>query len=89
VTQFLHDPDATLDYRFDWSTWLSDDETIVSSTVTVPTGLTLASQSQEDGIVTGWISGGTLFKSYDVRCRITTSDGRTDDRTMSLIVRDR
>ncbi len=39
--------------------------------------------------VTAWISGGTAGTDAEVRCRITTSDSRTDDRTLLLKVRER
>lgn len=83
------DPDATLDYAFDWSSWLAAGETITTPTVTAETGLTLDSSSEAAGIVTAWVSGGTAGNNYTLACRITTSAGRTDERTMRLIVRQR
>ena len=82
---FIKDPDAVLDYAFDWNTWLASGETISSHVVTVPTGLTKDSDTESDGIVTVWLSGGTAGTSYNVACKIVTSDARTEER--SIIVR--
>ena len=86
---FKKDPDAVLDFAFDWSSWLAESETINTYTVTVMSGLTLYSDSQADGVVTVWLSGGTAGNWYTVACRIVTSAGRTDERTMRIRVEDR
>ena len=92
------DPDATLDYPFDWrakthghgdSDWLAPNETIVSYVITVDDGLTLLSSSQSNGIVTAWISGGEVGKWYKVACKIETNMGRIDERTMHIRVEER
>ena len=91
MTIFYKDPDAVLDYSFDWSNWLDDSgpETISSRTVTVETGLTKDSDSESNGVVTVWLSGGISGKTYTVACEIVTSAGRTDERTMLIKVRQR
>ena len=86
---FQKDPDATLDYAFDWAAWLDEGETITNHTVTVPAGITLDSNAEASGVVTAWLSGGTAGDSYEVACQITTSAGRTDERTMQIRVRER
>ena len=84
-TTFVKDPDAVLDYAFDWDEkWLQTGETISVHTITVETGLTKDSDSESDGIVTVWLSGGTAGQQYEVACRITTSLGRTDERSVSI-----
>lgn len=82
------DPDAVLDYKFDWSAWLGTD-TIASRQVTVDSGLTKDSDAITDTSksVTVWLSGGAPVTSYSVRCRIVTAGGRTDDRTVTIKVR--
>ncbi len=89
IKNFPKDPDAILDWEFDWSDWLQDGETISSYVVTVPSGLTLASHAESDGLVTAWCSGGTSGGSYVVACKIVTSEGRTDERSLRLEVEDR
>ena len=89
MSLYKKDPDAVLDFAFDWSSWLAESETINTYTVTVMSGLTLDSDSQADGVVTVWLSGGTAGNWYSVACRIVTSAGRTDERTMRIRVEDR
>ena len=85
---FTKDPDAVLDYQFDWSSWLATDETIASTDVTV-TGVTLDSSPNDDTSVVAWVSGGTAGTTATVSCEITTSANRTDERTISLHVVER
>jgi len=100
-TAFRKDPDAVLDYRFVWSDWL-DDDTISDHTITPTSGITVDSSEVNseavtiDGteraantVVTVWLSGGTAGSDYDVTCQIETADGRTDDRTITILVRER
>ena len=93
TNQFTKDPNAVLDYAFDWSDWLAAGETISTFTVTAETGLTLGtgdkSPSQANGVVTYWLSGGTAGINYKVACLITTSAGRTDERTIWIKVVER
>ncbi len=87
-TTFSKDPQATLDYVWDWSAWLGDD-TIATHAVVAATGLTVASTSTSAGKVTAWISGGTDRQEYAVTCTITTTGGRTDERTSRFQVNSR
>lgn len=84
-----HDPSAVLDYSVDWSAWLASGETISASTWVVSSGLTLASQSNTTTVATAWISGGTAPTDYRITNRITTSAGRTDDRSITIWCRER
>lgn len=88
---FVMDPDAVLDYKFDFGdegTWLGTD-TIASHTVTAATGLTVASSTATSTAVTAWLSGGTVGTSYDVTCHVVTAAGREDDRTVTVTVQER
>jgi hypothetical protein len=100
MSLYVKDPDAVLDFAFDWkpktngvtnaaSDWLATGETISSYTVTVSSGITKASDSQASGIVTVWLSGGTAGTWYTVACKIVTSAARTDERTMQIQVKNR
>ena len=102
---YKKDPNATLDYFFDWkpltngfhgatSDWLASGETISSYTITAETGITLNTvaphaHSQTGGKVTYWLSGGTSETTYTIACLIVTSASRTDERTMRISVKDR
>ena len=100
MSQFLKDPDAILDYKLDFaantngrgdSDWLADGETIVSHEVDADSGITVDSSalSDSDTSVTVWLSGGVAGQTYSVRCEITTSAGRVDERTMTIRVEER
>ncbi len=91
-----HDPQAKLDYTWDWTDWLGGD-TIISATVTAkveeardPTDVvTIDDVWPSPKTITAWISGGVHGTPCAVTCRITTTAGRIDDRTIRLRVRDR
>ena len=86
----LKDPSAVLDYVFDWKEeWLATGETIADHTITADTGITVDSSTEDDGKVTVWLSGGTAGINYKVACLITTSAGRTDERTIWIKVVER
>ena len=85
---FVKDPDAVLDYVWDWTDWLGED-TIESFVVTVPEPLALDDKSEVNGIVTAWISGGVVNKAYVGECRIVTVDGRTEDRSAIFTMQER
>ena len=85
----LKDPSAVLDYAFDWTGWLAAGETITDHTITADTGITVDSSTELDGKVTVWLSGGTAGINYKVACLITTTAGRTDERTLWIRVVDR
>ena len=93
----LKDPSAVLDYVFDWTEWLATGETIAVDsetgekliTITADTGITVDSSTEDDGKVTVWLSGGTAGINYKVACLITTSAGRTDERTIWIKVVER
>ena len=85
----LKDPSAVLDYVFDWTEWLATGETIDNYTITADTGITVDSSTEDAGKVTVWLSGGTAGINYRVACLITTSAGRTDERTIWIKVVDR
>ena len=72
--------------------------TISTAAWTLPTGITKDSSNQNIVIIHGvsyaantvctiWLSGGTDNTDYDLLCRITTSDGRTLDKTITVPVR--
>ena len=61
----VKDPQATLDYRFDWSAWLTPD-TISSVTWTVPAGITQTAATNTTTTATIWLSGGTVGTRYTI-----------------------
>ena len=91
--QYTKDPQARLNYTWDWAPWLADvDDTIASASVTVPPGLTAegtAVVNSGSTAVTQRISGGTLDEGYTVVCQITTVDGLIDERSINLTIGNR
>jgi hypothetical protein len=87
-----HDPNAVLDYRWDWSEWLDDDEHIVDHSVSVTQGAATISTSADGQSVTAWVSDAepdAASKRINITCRVTTTHERTDKRTIRLYVSDR
>lgn len=88
MTWKLKDPAAVIDYLRDWSEWLGED-TILTSTWIAPAGITVEDDTHTTTTATVWLSGGDVGLSYEVTNRVTTAGGRTDDRTMTIVVRER
>lgn len=86
-TLWIQDPEAVLDYQFDWSDWLDVNEAIGTVDVTATEGLTVGTTSEAAGVVTVWLSGGVEGSYYEVRCEITTDAGRTDARTRIMLIK--
>lgn len=86
---FVIDPDAVLDFQFDWSEWLSDGEIITAHTVTTGDTITVDSSTHTDTTVTAWVSGGSDKSSATLTCHVLTTAGRQDDRSIRLLIRQR
>lgn len=83
------DPDAKVNYDWDFSRWLGTGETISSySFPDFPAALTNEGDSETSGVVTMLISGGVVNTSYDLTCRITTNAGQIEDKTFTLPVQE-
>ena len=84
------DPQAVLDYSWDWAAWLAAvSDTISSISIAADTGLSVASSAFVGGVVTAWLSGGTAGTTYRVVCHITTAGGRQDERSVFIKVVER
>lgn len=98
MQMITHDPNAKLDYWFDWNvaspatgkTWL-DGDTITSATVTCddPT-VAITSVTHTDTTVGCWVAVTSATVSpVKLKCHIVTAAGREDDRTMLITVAER
>lgn len=89
--RFIKDPEANLDYAFDWRPWLQAGETISSYTLVGSANITInqALSHETGGIVIAWINGGADEHEYEITCHIVTSQTRIDDRTMIIQVAQR
>lgn len=83
------DPNAVLDWVFDWSNWLLAGETITTSTFATTAGITVNSSSNTTTNTTVWLSGGNTGQIYSVTNTVVTTGGRTDDRTITIRVKNR
>jgi hypothetical protein len=88
---FIKDPNATLDYGFDWSQWLDNGETISDYVIdTSPCGIVnLYSTSTITGSVVAWLTSGCVGTRYSIACKMTTSASRVDERTIKIDVKER
>jgi hypothetical protein len=85
---FVKDPDAVLDYNFDWTPWLAGD-TITSSSWVAESGITVDSDGFTATMTTVWLSGGAAGEKYEITNTIGTSNGRSEDRTFRIRVREK
>lgn len=89
------DPGSVLDYSFEWNDteypWLGSTETIISSSWTIngPD----SSLVQESNNISGsqtivWLSGGTAGIKYTITNEMTTSEGRTVQRSAYIEIKE-
>jgi len=97
------DKDETLDYSLDWTRALETSETIVSvvwsivndsgdkvsfSAGSTVAGLSNTVQTNTTVIATIYLSAGTDNKQYKLYCAITTNQGRTKERAVTIKIRE-
>lgn len=90
LKKFIKDPNARLDYVIDWSPWLAPNGDSISSASApgVPAGITVTSTTWTATSTATWIEGGSVGSSYDITVRIVTVGGRTDDRTITIVIKE-
>jgi hypothetical protein len=90
------DPNEVLDYQLDWADpddpRLQTGETLTSSTWSIVTGDVVINVGLTNytpqGLSTVWLSGGTAATKCILLNRVTTSLGRTYDKSVVLRIRD-
>ena len=85
------DAQATLDYTWDWTDYLTAiGDVIQTATVTSNGGVSVATQSVVSGTkVVAFIAGGTVGKQHSATCTINTVGGRVDERTIFFNIIDK
>jgi len=83
------DPNAVLDYSLDLAAWLTDAGDTLASLDVIGDGVTVASHAISGTSVIAWVSGGVAGETATVTFRFTTANGRTDDRSIYLKIRER
>jgi hypothetical protein len=89
MTRFSKDPDSILDYMMDWSRWLGEDEITSATWEASDAGITIDSQANTTSTATVWVSGGTVDETYTLTCRIVTTEGRTEDRSFDILIKEK
>lgn len=84
------DPDAELDYPFNWGDWLADVGDAMVSVEFIAEGVTAAPIGiPENGVAGVMVSGGEVGQAASVTGRIVTAEGRKDDRTLHFKIVER
>ncbi len=86
------DPESVIDYAIDWSATLAQsdpDDTIATSSWAADNGLIVDSDSKTDTIATVWVSAGNRGTIASLVNTITTTGGRTYQRTIHLTMTDK
>jgi len=78
-------PGSLLDYSIDWSKWLCDD-TIVSSSWSVDSGIVMTEETYTTVSATIWLSGGTDKTKYSIVNTITTAAGRSENKSLIISI---
>ena len=89
LKKFNPQPTDYQDYDIDFNTWLASftpvDTISGTPTITVDSGITLASSSFAGGILKVWMTGGINGGSYKLTARATTTAGRI--KTVEVVFR--
>ena len=98
------DPDETADFSVDWSRFLGADSLVSAqwfiddangtktgplSNGTTVNGLQFVAPTISGNVATARFAGGTNNLRYKTTCRITSAQGLTYERSITLPVRDR
>lgn len=87
---FFKQPDESLDFDFDFATWMPSGDSLASSVVTAETGITAGTKSHPGAsVVKQFLSGGTHGTTYKVTCVITTTQGRVKEADIFVRVQNR
>lgn len=90
IAEFEKAPAAKLDFQMSWVPWLSAGDAISTAGWAVTAGLTISSSpspSLAANVATVWFEGGTAGANYTATCTVTTTGGRTDERSIQIQVR--
>ena len=88
ICSFTKDPDSTLDYQMDWTTFLATDTIALSewSVAGYDSNLIVDSSSKTTSTSTVWLSGGTVNVKYNVTNKVTTASGRIIERSFTMLI---
>lgn len=92
MAYYLKDPQSRVDYAIEWTSYL-DGQTVAASAWSVepaePDGLAVDGSSHDLLRTAATLSGGICGHVYSVTNRVTLTDGRSDERSITLRVEER
>jgi hypothetical protein len=93
AAKYVQSPAATLDYLINWAPYLTSPpaqpgDTITTSSWLADTGITITDLGHTDTTTSVRVTAGTLGGTYNAVNTITTSGGRTDERTLTFMIRE-
>lgn len=93
MTMVVKDPDARIDYEFEWAAAYPDGQAVIASLWScVPDeagGVAVAAASHDLVKTVVTLSGGIVGHRYRVSNRVTMSDGQIDERSLTVRVEER
>lgn len=93
MTMMVKDPDARVDFEFDWSAACPGGRAIAASEWSVTPGeaggVTVAAASHGLARTVATLAGGVAGHAYRVTNRVTMTDGQVDERSMTMRVEER
>ena len=93
MTMMVKDPDARVDFEFDWAGACPDGQAMAASGWTVAPdeagGVTVEAAWHGLARAAVTLAGGVAGHAYRVTNRVTMSDGQVEERSMTLRVEDR
>lgn len=93
MAMVVKDPDARIDYEFDWGVAYPEGQAVVASGWTVVPadagGVAVAASAHDLTRATATLAGGVAGHIYRVTNRVTLSDGQIDERSMTVRVEER
>lgn len=88
------DPNDILDYPFQYTDWLADIADsylshvfVITNPAGASTPIEIVSSSESNGVVTPFVKGGTLNKTHQITCRVTTVGGRVKDQSLDFKIK--
>lgn len=93
MAMVVKDPDARIDYEFDWAAAYPDGQAVVASGWAVAPdrddGIKVAAAAHDLTRATVTLTGGVAGHVYRVTNRVTLSDGQIDERSMTVRAEER
>jgi len=90
---YVKDPAAVVDYTVDWGAGYLSGETVSASAFSIEPvetgGLAVDAAASDGQTASVTLSGGLAGHTYRVTNHITTSGGRTDERSLTIRIMER